>query len=85
MGGLVTWLKFCLKKLERGLNLLDKTAIGVSSPIEPIASFWSATIGCNMLSKSSMVKPAKNCLSLKSDPSNECFSLISFKVLLNST
>ena len=53
IGGLVTWLKFCLKKWYNGRNLSDRTANGVSSPIEPIASLPSSAIGWSINSKSS--------------------------------
>ena len=45
IGGLVTWLKFWRKNwlISRGLS--EMTASGVSSPIEPIASLASSTIG----------------------------------------
>ena len=66
IGGFVTWLKFCLKKCDKGLYLSDNTAIGVSSPIDPTASFESSTIGCRISSRSSMLIPAKYCLRLSS-------------------
>jgi hypothetical protein len=52
---LVTWLKFWRKKwlIVRGLS--EMTASGVSSPIEPTASFASSTIGARISSMSSSV------------------------------
>ena len=74
IGGFVTWLKFCLKKWYNGLYLSDKTARGVSSPIEPVASFASSAIGCRINSKSSKLIPKVNCLRLNSSPSKLFFS-----------
>ena len=68
IGGFVTWLKFCLKKWYKGLYLSDKTAKGVSSPIEPVASLASSAIGCNINSRSSRLIPKVCCLLLKSSP-----------------
>ena len=57
MGGLVTWLKFWRKKWCSPRYLSVKTARGVSSPIEPTASFCSTIIGWRINSKSSIVHP----------------------------
>ena len=53
----------------------DNTASGVSSPIEPVASFASSAIGCKINSKSSKLIPKVCCLLLKSSPAKLCFSL----------
>ena len=74
IGGFVTWLKFCLKKWYKGLYLSDKTARGVSSPIDPVASFASSAIGCNISSKSSKLIPKVCCFLLSSSPENVFFS-----------
>ena len=57
MGGLVTWEKFWRKKWCRPRYLSDSTAMGLSSPIEPMASLPSSTIGWRISSMSSMVMP----------------------------
>ena len=61
IGGLVTWLKFWRKKwlIVRGLS--EMTASGVSSPIDPIASFASSTMGLRISSISSSVRLAATC------------------------
>ena len=74
IGGLVTWLKFCLKKWYKGLYLSDRTARGVSSPIDPVASFASSAIGCNISSKSSKLYPKQCCLFLNSSLTKIFFS-----------
>ena len=55
--------------------LSDNTARGVSSPIEPVASFASSAIGCKISSRSSKLIPKVYCLLLKLSPSKLCFSL----------
>ena len=85
IGGFVTWLKFCLKKWYNGLYLSDRTASGVSSPIEPTASLASSAIGCRIISKSSILIPNACCLFLKSDPEKINFSLSIVIFLSKST
>ena len=53
MGGLVTWLKFWRKKWLSGRYCRDRTAGGVSSPIEASVSFPSSAIGARMVSSCS--------------------------------
>ena len=50
MDGLVTWLKFCLKKLCSPRYLSVNTLKGASSPIEPVASRPVFTIGSKIKS-----------------------------------
>ena len=85
IGGFVTWLKFCLKKWYRGLYLSDSTANGVSSPIEPVASFESSAIGCKINSKSSRLIPNAYCLFLSSSPVKNGFSSAIANFLSRST
>ena len=68
-GGFVTWLKFCLKKWWSPLYFFDSTANGESSPIDPVASFWSIIIGWRISSISSKDQSNEDILFLKSFPS----------------
>ena len=58
IGGLVTCAKFCRKKCDSGRCTSDRTARGLSSPIEPMASLPSSAMGERISSTSSIVKPA---------------------------
>src|SRR5215831_11090861 len=55
IAGFVTWANRCLKYEYSSRGLEDKTASGVSSPIEPTGSLPSASIGANILPTSSTV------------------------------
>ena len=69
IGGFVTWLKFCLKKWWSPLYLFESTANGVSSPIDPVASFFSAIIGWSINSMSSTDQAKHAILFLRSPES----------------
>ena len=58
IGGFVTWLKFWRKNWLTRRGLSETTASGVSSPIEPTASFALSAIGARISSRSSSVCPA---------------------------
>ena len=50
--------KVLAEEVVQGRCCSERTANGVSSPIEPTASFASSTMGCRISSRSSMVRPA---------------------------
>ena len=58
IGGFVTWLKFWRKKWLIGRYWFDRTAGGVSSPIDAMDSLASSAMGARTCSRSSWVNPA---------------------------
>ena len=55
IGGLVTCAKFCLKYVNKGFGLSDIAEIGVSLPMEPMASSPVVPIGVISSLRSSCV------------------------------
>ncbi|GBC87306.1 hypothetical protein HRbin12_01309 [bacterium HR12] len=55
MAGFVTWAKRCLRKWYRGRSCPERTAGGVSSPIENVGSLPAAAAGARISVSSSRV------------------------------